>query len=88
MEPGRVLIYIVMLMLAGFFKLFFLVFCLIDVKTKVDIREFLNLNSPGLVMLSAGIMCVVSLTVSGKSYCSGYGADDMGKFPGECGAPS
>ena len=83
-EDERLLDVFVMLMLAGIFKAFYLVFVVVDVRTKVDIRQWLNVNSPGLVMLSAGIMCVVSLVVSGKSYCTGYATES---FPDDCGAP-
>ena len=64
----RLLDVVVMLILAGAFKMMYIFFVLIDVKTRIMIREFLNLNSPGLVIVCGILVTVFALIFSGQEY--------------------
>ena len=46
----------------------YILFVFLDIYTRVLIREFLNLNSPGLVIVSCIGVTFVALGLSGNSY--------------------
>ena len=64
----RLLDVMVLLVLAIAFKCMYVIFVLADIYTKAQVREFLNLNSPGLVVVSCLIVCLVALAVTGTDY--------------------
>jgi len=67
-KDDRLLDVIVMLILAGAFKCMYVLFVLLDINTRVMIREFLNLNAPNLVVVSCIIVTFIALGISGESY--------------------
>ena len=67
-KDDRLLDVIVMLFLAGAFKLMYIIFLFLDINTRIQVREFLNLNAPGLVIASCVIVTVVALIISGEEY--------------------
>jgi len=58
----------VMLFLAAAFKIMHALFVLLDINTRVMIRDFLNLNAPGLVIVCTLIVTAIALAISGQAY--------------------
>jgi len=67
-KDDRVLDVTVMLILAGAFKVMFIIFVCVDIYSRVMIREWLNLNSPNLIIVSCIIVTFIALGISGEEY--------------------